>query len=99
MRLYGREVGGGDEEEVRDRGGRKMMRERREEEAKVTTSLWAVLACAWSWCPGGCVCERESVCVYCMSVCIGVLVVVSVCVHTHACSPHPLPGPQDTPEE
>ena len=33
-----------------------MMREKWEEGAKVTTSLWAVLACAWSWCPGGCEC-------------------------------------------
>ena len=74
-----------------------MMRERREEGAKVTTSLWAVLACAWSWCPGGCVCVRERVCVcvresvcvcvYCMSVCLGVLVVVSVCAHTCVFSP------------
>ena len=71
------------------------MRERREEGAKVTTSLWAVLACAWSWCPGGCVC----VCVCeCVSVCLGVLVVV--CAGTHMCVlPILCLPPQDTPEE
>ena len=72
-----------------------MMRERREEGAKVTTSLWAVLACAWSWCPGGCVCVRERVCV-CVreSVCVCVCVLYECvswcpggceCVCTHMC--------------